>query len=152
MWSHDQEMRTHSVICVRLFFTVSLKLCRHRTISARSGLYVLHYQRFDPLSLCLRLCASSWIPQTTISFLLLSELVVGTGVFSKPRQDDLLLDLARKGLSVGGNRPRTAHAVPGLAERWWELTGQLPRQGALKWCLATFTGLWDSLLLPVISM
>lgn len=66
-----------------------------------------------------------WLfPQTSSSFLLFLKPLVGPWVCSKPRQDDPLLGLAGKRRSIGGNRPRRAPAVPGLAEHWWVLTGQ----------------------------
>lgn len=114
-----------------------------------SVLCVLHYGFYNPLNLRL---TSSWIPQTSISFLLFLKPLVGPWVCSKPRQDDPLLGLSRKRNSIGGNRPRRAPAVPGLAEHWWVLTGQLPRQRALKWCLGTSTRLWDSLSLPIMEL
>lgn len=94
------------------------------------------------------LCASAGLAQTSSSLSLFPEPLFGPWACSKPRQDDPLSGQTGQRHSMGGKGPRRTPAVPGLAERWWVLTGQPPRHRVLKMMFGCYHWTLGHLFLP----
>lgn len=127
--SHDEK---YAELCCHLFYKVLVQLCQQRTRLICWTLCML--QPTEHLSLGItvqstKLHPFSFIPQTSS---------LDHGVVPGSARTTHFWVWSGRGALQEGNRPKTAPAVPDLNEQWWELTGQLPRQGPLKWCLGTY--------------
>lgn len=127
--SHDEK---YAELGCHLFYKVLVQLCQQRTRLICWTLCMLQtYWAFVSGYHCS-------VHKTPSLFIYSPNLLTGPWCVPGSARTTHFWAWSGRGALQEGNRPKTAPAVPDLNEQWWELTGQLPRQGPLKWCLGTY--------------